>query len=155
VAELRFKDVWQQNDAAAERDAIGLWRAARAFSEDRAGERAKELCVVAYDGDQPVAVSTATIGRLGVVRQTMAFLRAFVAPDHRSEKIVVPLTFAAHESMLKYALANPQLRIGGTAGVVTSNPGIYKPIGSALMILIGYTPNDEPIIVRWFDHFRL
>jgi hypothetical protein len=47
------------------------------------------------------------------------------------------------------------MRLGGTVAVVTSTPGIYKPIGSAHMVLIGYTARNEPVTVRWFDHYRL
>ena len=153
---FRFKDVWLRDDAEAMSDAISLWRDSDALpSGANPMDRAKQLCVVAYDGTKPIAVATATIGALSPVREQMAFLRAFVAPDYRSRKVVVPLTYAAHESLSNYARANPKLRIGGTVAIVTSKPGIYKPVGSAEMILIGYTRNDEPIIVRWFDHFRL
>jgi hypothetical protein len=153
---LHFKDVWLKNDAAAQADAINLWRDSNAFLPSaNPNERAKELCVVAYDESKPIAVATAAIRPLSMVREKMAFLRAFVSPDYRSQKVVVPLTYAAHEALSNYARQNPQLRIGGTAAVVTSKPGIYKPVGSAEMVLIGYTRNEEPVIVRWFDHFRL
>jgi hypothetical protein len=85
----------------------------------------------------------------------MLFLRALVAPEYRSKKVVVPLTLKTHEALSQYALDNPELRLGGTVAIVTSTPGIYKPVGSADMVLIGYTARNEPVTLRWFDHYRL
>jgi hypothetical protein len=151
-----FRDVWQQNDAKAEADVVALWQRLNILPAGVSPQaRAKELCVAAYDGDQLAAVTTATIDTLQVVRTKMVFLRALVAPEYRSRKVVVPLTLETHEALSRYALAHPDQKLGGTVAIVTSNPGIYKPIGSAHMILIGYTARNEPVTVRWFDHYRL
>ena len=154
--EFEFRDVWRKNDGKAEADIVALWQRLNILP---AGvnplARAKELCVAAYDGDRLAAVTTATIDTLQVVRNRMVFLRALVAPEYRAKKVVVPLTLETHEVLSRYALAHPDQRLGGTVAIVTSNPGIYKPIGSAHMVLIGYTARNEPVTVRWFDYFRL
>jgi hypothetical protein len=154
--EFEFRDVWRKNDGKAEADIVALWQRLNILP---AGvnplARAKELCVAAYDGDRLAAVTTATIDTLQVVRTRMVFLRALVAPEYRAKKVVVPLTLETHEVLSRYALAYPDQKHGGTVAIVTSNPGIYKPIGSAHMVLIGYTARNEPVTVRWFDHFRL
>jgi hypothetical protein len=151
-----FRDVWQQSDARAEADVIALWQRLDILPAGvNPQSRAKELCVAAYDGDRLAAVTTATVDTLQVVRTRMLFLRALVAPEYRSKKVVVPLTLETHEALSRYALAHPDQRLGGTVAVVTSRPGIYKPIGSAHMVLIGYTARNEPVTLRWFDHHRL
>ena len=39
--------------------------------------------------------------------------------------------------------------------VVTVKGVLDEPVTKAFMVLIGYTPQDEPLIVRWFDHYKL
>jgi hypothetical protein len=116
--------------------------------------RAKEICVAAYEGKNLVGVSTATIEPMPHVRQKMVFFRLFVVPEHRHREIVIPLGVAVHEAAEKYALAHPELNLGGTAAIVAV-PGIMnKPISRANLFLVGYSPRNEPLILHWFDHFK-
>jgi hypothetical protein len=78
-----------------------------------------------------------------------------VDDQRRTQKILVPLTYALHQAMERHAQAHPELKIGGTAAVVAAPNTIYKPVGSAEMILIGYTKRNEPVLLRWFDSYRL
>jgi hypothetical protein len=150
-----YRDVWQKGDPKAAADAIAFWEENDALL---AGvdpqKRAAQLCVMVYDGDTVVAVATTIIRRLPAVRADMAFYRAFVAPEYRSQKIVIALGVAVYSAMERFALANPQLRIGGTAAVVTAVPPNFKPRGTN-MTMCGFTAEGDPIIIRWFDHYRL
>jgi hypothetical protein len=153
---FEFRNAWRKDDGKVEADAIALWQRLNILPQGVSPQaRAKELCVAAYDSDRLAAITTATIDTLQVVRAKMLFLRALVAPEYRSRKVVVPLTLRTHEALSQYALDNPQMRLGGTVAIVTSTPGIYKPVGSADMVLIGYTARNEPVTLRWFDHYRL
>jgi hypothetical protein len=151
-----FKDVWLKNDAEAETDSIVAWQSAG----DRLGrltdmERAKLLSIVAYDGAPICATVTTQVRYMAMVRENMAFMQIFVAPAYRTKGIVIPLTVAFHAAMTRYALENPQLRIGGTAGRVTVHGTLDKPVGGAGMILFGYSVDNDPMMVRWFDHYRI
>jgi hypothetical protein len=150
-----FKNVWQQNNADAERDAVAVWKAAGLQIGRNAEERLKQLCIVGYEGDELVAISTAYVGYMGAVRENMAFFRVFVARGHRQKGLVIPLTYATHDAMSAHALAHPEMRIGGTAGIVEVHGTMDKPVTNAEMVLIGYNANDDPLVVRWFSHFKL
>ncbi|HEY8947394.1 MAG TPA: hypothetical protein VIM56_00775 [Rhizomicrobium sp.] len=152
---IEFRDVWRKNDAQAEADAVAMWQRMGILPQGiDPYARAKELAVVAYENGRLVAITTVTIDILQVVRTKMAFFRALVDDQHRAQKVLVPLTYALHQAMERYAQAHPELKIGGTAAVVVAPNTIYKPVGSAEMILIGYTNRNEPVLVRWFDGYR-
>jgi hypothetical protein len=151
-----FKDVWLKNDAEVERDAIAAWTAADALLTNvDPRHRAKELCVVCYDGQEVIGISTCTISYLNPVRQKMVLFRIFIAPNRRQERIAVPLTRHTFEVAERYALANPQLRLGGLGAVVVVEGYLHGPVTAEKLILIGYTQEGHPIIVKWFDHFVL
>lgn len=153
---IEFRDVWRKNDAQAEADAVALWQRLGNLPQGvDPYQRAKELCVVAYEGSKLVAITTVTLDMLQVVRTRMAFFRALVDDERRAQKVLVPLTYALHQTMERYAQAHPEQKIGGTAAVVAAPNTIYKPVGSAEMVLIGYTTRNEPLLLRWFDSYRL
>jgi hypothetical protein len=98
--EYIYKDVWLKNDAKAEQDAIAAWTAANVLPHGLDPmTRAKELAVVAYDGDTLVAISTCAIEYLKEVRQQMAMFRIFIVRDRRKEGIGIPLTHAMYDAM--------------------------------------------------------
>ncbi|MBI3675093.1 MAG: hypothetical protein HY243_00555 [Proteobacteria bacterium] len=155
VAKVTHKDVWFKNDAKVEQDAIAAWKAADALPPRQDPMlRAKEICVAAYEGKNLVAVSTATIEPMPMVRRKMVFFRLFVVPEHRHREIVIPLGLAVHQAAEKYALAHPELELGGTAAIVSVKGVMNKPITRAHLILASYSRKNEPIILRWFDHFK-
>ena len=153
---VEFRDVWRKNDPRVEADVIALWQRLGVLPQGvDPRQRVKEICVVAYENDELLAVTTVTIDMLQVVRTKMAFFRALVNDAHRTQKLLVPLTYALHQAMERYAAEHPELKIGGTAAVVSAPNTIYKPVGAAEMILIGYTTRNEPLLMRWFDSYRL
>jgi hypothetical protein len=154
MSSVVFRNVWQKSDARAEQDASKAWSVAGVLGGLDPQERAKELCVVVYDGDELVALTTAYTAYLPMVREVMAFYRVFVVPTYRQRRVAIQLAYATHEAMSEFAQARPQLRIGGTAIIVSVRGFIDKPARDELT-LIGYSKNDEPILVRWFDHFML
>lgn len=156
VAKVTHKDVWLKNDAKVEQDAIAAWTAAGILPKSQDPMvRAKEICVAAYEGKNLVAVSTATIEPMPIVRRKMVFFRLFVVPEHRHREIVIPLGLEVHKAAEKYALEHPELNLGGTAAVVIVKGIMNKPITRAHLILAGYSQKNEPLILRWFDHYKM
>lgn len=152
---VEFRDVWRKNDAQAEADAVAMWQRLGILPQNvDPYMRAKELAVIAYESGKLIAITTVTIDMLQVVRCKMAFFRALVDDQRRAQKVLVPLTYALHQAMERYALAHPEQKIGGTAALVAAPNTIYKPIGSAEMMLVGYTTRNEPVLLRWFDSYR-
>jgi hypothetical protein len=153
---LVLKDVWKKNDVIAEGDAISAWKAAAALSpETDLQARAQLLCVVGYYSGRLAALSTCQIEYVPNIREMMAVFSVFVVPEHRQKGFVIPLTYAVHETMSRYALANPKLKIGGTMGIVLVRGTMDKPVTNAGLVLIGYSLQNHPIVLRWFDHFKL
>ncbi len=154
--DLELRDVWRRNDVRTELDVIALWsRDGALVPEIDPVARSKTLCIAAYDAGEVVGVSTVELQWMAPVRAEMAFLRVYIAKAHRARKLIHPIAAATYDAMQRFALANPQLRLGGTAATVLSKPGIYKPVTETGMVLIGYDAEDAPLIVRWFEHFRL
>jgi hypothetical protein len=152
------KDVWLKNDAAAERDAMALWRAsADGMPPDATIEdHVKELAVAAYDGDTLVATTTCRVAYMPKVRQNLAMFRLFIAPSRRRERITIPIVNALADAMAGYSRDNLEKRIGGLGAIVVTRGFLRKgmtPIEG--LGLVGYTDGNQPIIVKWFDHFRI
>jgi len=153
---VEYRDVWQKNDKTVRRDAMALGARTGSGTGNFTPEAwAKGLCVVAYDRSELVAIAAGEIRFAQRMRANMAFLRVFVSPEHRKRGLVVPLTYKFHDVMRRYALTQPEIRIGGTMAIVTVKGHMDEPVTKADMVLIGYSPKGEPLIARWFDHFTL
>jgi hypothetical protein len=152
-----FKNIWQKNDANAERDIIAAWKAAGIEPKNTDPmTRAKELLIAAYDGEDLAAVTTCTIAHMKMLRAKFAVFRLFIVPGQRRHGLASLMTHETFEAMREYALANPQERIGGLAAYVTTPEHLRKPVTpSERLMLIGYSEKGTPIIAKWFDHFEL
>jgi hypothetical protein len=151
-----YKDVWRKNDTKAKADAIAAWKAESVLPPGVDPEtRAKELAVLAYEGDRLVAIATATIRYLENVRQNMAMFRIFIVADKRREGIAVPLTAELFNAMESYSRQNPELRIGGIGAFIVTRGFLDNPVTNNKLLLIGYSEQNHPIIVKWFDHFDI
>jgi hypothetical protein len=156
LGELIFKDVWQRNDAKVQRDAIAAWEAAGdRFGNLTSEDRAQALCVVGYDGGTLCATATCKINYMQLVRENMAFIQAFIVPGFRERGLILPLAQAFYVTMSRYALEHPRLRIGGTAARIVVRGTTDKANGNTGMILSGYTVKNDPLRIRWFDHYRI
>lgn len=151
-----FRNVWKLADPQVERDAVAAWEAAGVVTKpEDVAVRLKQLCIAGYEESELVTLSTIIVRYSHVVRENMAFLRVFVAKGHREKGLVIPLTYATHEAMSAYALANPQMKIGGTMGVVAAHGTMDRPVLGAQMMLAGYSKDNDPLVLRWFDHYKL
>lgn len=154
--EFEFRDVWLKPDPQARADAIALWRAHNALEKDvPIEERAKALCIAAYDGETLCALSTGFIHLMECVRTNMAFFRIFIAPEYRERRIAIPLTYATHDAMHRYATAHPRLRIGGTAASVNDPRHMDRPVLGAGMVFVGFNELGQHLLLKWFEDFRL
>lgn len=153
---VEYRNVWRKDDPQAKRDAEAL-----GSRVTPPGQKLPDnfwttgLAVVAYEGANLLALAPGEIRFSSRLRCNMAFLRVFVAPEQRQRGIVIPLTMKFHEVMRRHAEENPQERIGGTMAMITVKGMLDEPIGHSGMNLVGYSPRNEPLIVRWFDGFKL
>jgi hypothetical protein len=156
IDQFVFRCVWKADDARSEGDAIAAWQSAG----DKLGiltdeQRAKLLCIVGYDGSRLFATLTCQIRYFPRVRENMAFVQVFVAPDYRQRGVVTRLMLGAYAAMSRYALEHPALRIGGIAVRSVVQGMTDKPVGASGTVLIGYDEESHSIRIRWFDHFKI
>lgn len=153
---VEYRNVWKKTDADAMHDAEALGsRMPKPSYELPAGFWSKDLAVVAYENQTLVAIVPCEVQFAPRLQCNMAVMRVFVAPEYRKQGVVIPLTMKFHEVIRRYAEDNPDLRIAGTMGQVTVKGVWDEAIGKAAMILIGYTPQGDPLVVRWFEGFKL
>ena len=154
---VKLRDVWKKGDLAVREDAIALGKSLPNHPADIPLEAwGKDLCVVAYVDEKLVATAAVEVRFARLVRENMAFFRVFIAPNFRRSGIRRPLTTKTFGVVRDYALQNPGLRIGGMMAVVTNRELMDRPVTQTnQMVLIGYTPRNDKICVRWFDHIRL
>lgn len=153
---IEYRNVWLKDDPVVARDALAL--GARVTPPNRklpANYWSRNLCVVAYGDKELIATATSELRFAQRVRANMAFLRVYVSPPHRERGLVIPLTFKFHEIMRKHSLDNPDKRIGGVMAVVTAPGMMDEPVTKGFHVLIGYNTRSQPLIVRWFEHYRL
>src|SRR5882724_9342778 len=125
---IEYRNVWQKNDPDVRRDALALGqRLAPNAVRLEPGFWAKDLCVVAYEGRDLIALAPGEVRFSERVQQNMAFLRVFVTPEKRERGIVVPLTLKFHEVMRRFALDHADGKIGGTMAIVTVKGFVDEP----------------------------
>jgi hypothetical protein len=157
---VRLAPAWQQNDAKLTAVAIEFWRHFGALPASVTPEdRVKELCAVAYVGDEVVGVSTIELQHAPRLRCRLGFFRCFVSPQQAHRRIARRLTVCSRELLEQWSKENPQEKILGMATILT-NPNFdllaRRPKwGDAKLWLIGYTAKGEQIRLTWFDHARL
>jgi hypothetical protein len=153
---IEYRDVWKKDDETVRRDAMALGGRMGEGSASFTPEKwAAGVCVAAYDGAELIAIAAGEVRFAPRVRANMAFLRAFVVREYRHRGVVVPLTAKFHETMRRYSLEHPAERIGGTMAIVVVEGQLKRPVTNTGMVLSGYSPRGEPLILRWFDHFKL
>ena len=154
---IAFVDAWRKNDPKHAADAIAFWTDHKLLKADtQADERAKQIAVLAYDGDKVAAVSTLNVRPFEQLRQKFAFLREAVAPEYRLHSLARSLSGETRKVIEAYAIAHPDELIAGMASVYQAKGIGKKPIGSvSRMALIGYTAANEQVRAGWFEHFRI
>lgn len=159
MTSIRFVDAWRKNDPKFEADALAFWKREDVIPDETdAAERVKQLALLAYDGDELVAITTIQVRAFPRLRQKFAFLRGIVASNYREQHLAIMMGKPVHDLIEKHALAHPHENIAGLAAIVSSpligaRPNPY-PNGAGF-VLIGYTPYGEQVRVSWFDHFRV
>jgi hypothetical protein len=158
MPEITFRTAWRRDDAALIRDAKQFWRGlGLAMSEEEAGERARELCAVAYEGNKLVAVSTAMPYIYPRLRSRFAFYRSMVAPEFRRQNLASRLCVYSRDVLANWSFAHPEEKLMGLLIVFESdqfkghrNAPIALQLGLQLY-LVGYKIDDH-IRVVWFNH---
>ncbi|MDO8421586.1 MAG: hypothetical protein Q7S99_05440 [Parvibaculum sp.] len=157
MTNITFVEAWRKNEPKHTADAIAFWTEHGLLKADTpVEERAKQIAVLAYDGDKLVGLSTLNVRPFELLRQKFAFLREAIAPDYRLHSIARALSGETRKVIEAHAIAHPDEMIAGMASVYQAKGIGKKPIGSvSRMALIGYTEFNEQVRASWFEHFRI
>ncbi|HEV7659561.1 MAG TPA: hypothetical protein VGO55_06915 [Allosphingosinicella sp.] len=157
---LEVRVAWRRDDPEIEADAIAFWNRIGVLPEGvDPASRAKELIAVAYKDGQLIAVATALIEHVDFLGVRMAVLRGATDPAFRRGRVQLALAVPSHDALRDWALANPEEKLAGAiAFVAAAEWGDFTrmPVWpESELEVVGYTPDNRQIRVRWFDHFRL
>lgn len=162
MSEITFKNVWQKEDQSIAQSVVDLWTKNKILPADVAPEeRVKEICGLAYDGNEVVGVTTCTIRYMGQLRSHAAFVRCFIEPGHRAHSTGRNLTAETKIYLSDWSEANPELQVRGMAVVVQSAiikamPRFGVPVwNKTKLFVIGFTEDDDQVRFTWFDHIIL
>lgn len=162
---LELKNAWRKEDPAFERDAKALWTRQGVTPQDSTvDERAKELCVVAYDGDMMAGLTTVALLDYKPLRQRFAFFRVRVDDSYRRANLMRELNQETLEVMEQWSLDNPDEKVAGLMTTYVADflnapdrdRAFRLPVSERMgLIIVGYTADNQQIRVRWFDHALL
>lgn len=156
-AEIVFRAAWRQNDPVLERDAVAFWKQLNLLPSEASAEgRLKELCAVAYAGENAVAVSTAGIHHLTFLRSNMAMYRCAVSPSARSGQVATRITLFSRDVLEQWSLAHREEKLMGLGTVVQSRLLVENQCEAiwpdTKFVFVGYTPAGYQMRVLWFAH---
>jgi hypothetical protein len=160
MEELRYVQAWRRDDARCVADAKAFWRQ-MGMPDDEAVQRAKELCVVAYQGDALAGVSTGKLGEFPPLKARFVHLRCAVSPAARRKDVAARIIGHTRIVLESWAADHPQEKLMGMLAVLQANELREKqrepiwPIYGIDLNLIGYTAHGEQIRVGWFRHARV
>lgn len=161
MSDIIFKAAWRLDDLQITSDAIALWESLAAMPAGTSpADRVSEIVVCAYDGDRLAGLATTTIELHRPTRRKFAFYRTLVSPDSRQQGLMHQLGAQAHAILLAWALEHPDESLAGLATVRQKNflndPRRGKPVSPGLgSMLVGFTPRDQPVRLKWFPHIRV
>jgi len=156
TSEITYKVAWQKNDEKITEDAISLWDEMGALQARVSGkERAKMLCVVAYDDKKLIGVSTIGVYMQPQVMVKAAHFRCLIRPAYRKRNIATELALRCLHTTEEWSKKNPSLKIMCyTIRVETTLlfPKCRKPIWHGLVNFIGYSDQGLPVYLYWYKH---
>ena len=149
---VEYRNVWRRDELTVQTDAIALGE--RLVERFPSTFWRRHLCAVAYENGRLLAITHAEFNYAQRLKANMAYLRFFSLPEERA-RTEAPLILKSHEIMRQHALDHPEEKVGGTVQVIMAKGTLQSPIAPGFMVLVGYTPRDQPVLLRWFEHFRL
>lgn len=157
--EITYKIAWQKKDEKIAKDACAIWKEMGALKDLSQGiERAKMLCVVAYDGDKLVAVSTTAVDVQQQVYVKACHFRCVVRPEYRRRHIATELAMRCLVVTEEWSKENPSYKVLAFVIRVETQDLMmkcYKPVWNNKINFIGYSEQGMPLYLRWYRHAYL
>ena len=161
ISNIRYEDVWQKPSEEVKRGVSELWdeQTKGQMTEEMKRKRMEFVCVVAYDGEKVVAVSTIVRQKNQGLWCTIGYFRCIVHSDYRRKGVATQLAIRCKAVLAEYSKKHPDQRIQAMGmtmpGNILGDRG-KQPFWPELgMTLHGYNQANMQLRVAWFDHVRL
>lgn len=156
MTEFRFVTAWKKRDPKIEADVLAVWRAHNILpAHANVEERLKQLCVIAYAGEEVAGISSVEMAIYPPLRRVFGFFRAFTLPQFGRQDIARGLAVHCRDVLRDWSLAHPEREISGMMAIYQAQGMGRRPVGVSGLTLIGYTPEGYQVRLKWFDHIRL
>ena len=161
MSDITLRTAWRRNDPAQMEEAKAFWTRLNQVAEHLREQRANELGVLAYSGEQLVGVLTAELAMLPGLRARFAVCQGAMDPEFRRLGVSMPALGRLRAALEAWSLENPEEKVMGIAVVIEAQEYAQmqrEPIWTHWgvdLTLIGYTPRNQQIRVSWFRHARL
>lgn len=155
-SQITYRTAWQKKDEQIIRDACLLWTEMGATKEPVQGmQRAQLLCVVAYDGNKLVAVSTIDVGMQQQLHAKVCRFRCLVRPKYRRRHVATELANRCLVVTEEWSNENPSFKVLAFL-IRVESPNLlmktYEPVWNNKLNFIGYSKEGLPLYLRWFGH---
>ena len=110
LEDLEFKIAWRKDDSQIREDALRVWRRMKAITPSQEDERLNSLCVVAYDGEDLVGVSTVGITVYAPVRAKVAWFRCLVLPAYRKKGVATEFAVRCKDVLEEWSKNKPEAK---------------------------------------------
>ncbi len=155
-----FRSLWGLDDPKARQDAKNFWLR-EGVTPEFIDLRINELCAIAYDGDDPVAVATAQIAYAASLRNKFFRYRCMVASHFRQRDMAWRISSYAFKQLQDWSLQHPEEKILGLMlyietdkFAVPQREPVREHLGMTLNF-VGYSPKGQQVRIVWFDHAKL
>jgi hypothetical protein len=157
---FRLENVWASGEPAHHAAAMEFWRRHEllpAGVDPR--ERARQMAVLAWAGEEIAGVASAVIHRMPQVRVRLAMFRCSVAPAYRREGLAAGISIATRDALEAWSRDNPSEAVMGMGCIVQGRDLLLKrtqpywPLTG--LALAGYNARGEQFRIVWFNHARV
>mmetsp|Transcript_19670 Transcript_19670/g.45752 ORF Transcript_19670/g.45752 Transcript_19670/m.45752 type:complete len:213 (-) Transcript_19670:614-1252(-) len=163
VKEIRYENVWKKMDGRARIGAKKLW-------DDLFGDqmpcavkngRLDFLCVVAYCGDELVAVSTVIPEMSSVIFCNVGWFRCVVKEEFRRKGIFTQILLRAKKALEEWSLESPLESVTALGAMLEfsfdgENMNNKNPVWTETgLTLVGYSSQGVQIRIAWLKDARV
>eukprot|EP00536_Pseudo-nitzschia_multiseries_P010264 jgi/Psemu1/307159/fgenesh1_kg.307_\ len=161
--EIRYENVWKKMDGRARIGAKKMWD--DLFGDEMPcavkNERLDFLCVVAYSGDEVVAISTVIPRMSNIIFCNVGWFRCLVREEYRRKGIFTQMLLRAKKALEEWSSENPLegvLALGAMLEIPFEgkNMSNKNPVWSESgLTLVGYSSQGIQIRIAWLKDVRV
>lgn len=158
--DFSFRSAWRLGDERIVEDVKRFWSQAN-LPALRIEGRENEICAVAYNGEELVAVSTASLFYDPSMRNNMFGYRCMVAPHLRQQNLAWRISAFSLKILEEWNALHPEVRALGLMISVETDKfetGLRKPVREKFgftMNFVGYSATGQQLRVVWFENAKL